>query len=653
MPIFMRSKPRTDTPDGVTIRLLTAGISLLRPHLAGFDSHGNVLGDAQSTSSTGDVLTLHLNTVDPNAEYFIEVQGATSDVFGIGSYGLSVSFDSNSTVTTAGIDAVLRGPYQSLDPNDINAIFVGTTDLFLNSDNGANDTAGNATQLVPSPGYARNSHYEVIGSIATPTDSDYYRIQRADNPPAGQSLVLTVTARALDVNGTTPRIEILDGGGRAVAQQILANGAGMFTVQAGGLSGGGNYVIEAGPNTAVGSPTTGNYAVVAQFGTTAAQGSTLATGTVDSPASSQSFNLYVGVSQLMHLVLSANAVGGPAAAGSAVQMTVMDASANVVYNLTAAAGDTVSGAALFLTPGPYELRFTSISPNGALSPPLAFSLLGEEISDPIGTVVADPTLTPHYPAPTGPPWFLYPGGVLTTAPFLMVKAAAGGSTSPASLVSITVNSASPTLAMGASTQFTATGILSDHTTVDLTSQVSWLSSSTGVAIVSSAGLVTAVAAGESSIFASFEGVTGSSVITVSQQQPPLVFLRSVSLGFGKRHTVSQIRLTLSGPVDIAAARTVGIYRLLTAGTKGGFGAKNAGKIRIKQAVYDSLHNVVILTPLKAFSLARPVQRLNRWRFSRRIARQLWPADRRQSRRSGRRRRTCRHPQERCQHPVNG
>ena len=101
----------------------------------------------QSTSSTGDVLTLHLNTVDPNAEYFIEVQGATSDVFGIGSYGLSVSFDANSTVTTSGIDAVLRGPYQSLDPNDINAIFVGTTDLLLNSDNGANDTAGTATQL--------------------------------------------------------------------------------------------------------------------------------------------------------------------------------------------------------------------------------------------------------------------------------------------------------------------------------------------------------------------------------------------------------------------------------------------------------------------------------------------------------------------------
>ena len=165
--------------------------------------------------------------------------------------------------------------------------------------------------------------------------------------------MLTVTARALDVNGTTPRVTILDGNGNVVSQQILANGAGMFTVQASGLSGGGSYVIEAGPNTAIGSPATGNYALMAQFGTTAAQLSTLAADTLRrSAGSTQSYNLYVGESQLMHLVLSASAVGGPAAPGSAVQMNLLDAAGNVVYSLTAAAGDTVSGAALFLLPGP-------------------------------------------------------------------------------------------------------------------------------------------------------------------------------------------------------------------------------------------------------------------------------------------------------------
>ena len=496
----------------------SAGISLLNPHLTLLDASGNVLGDVQSTSDFGDVVTLHLDQVDPNANYYIEVQGATGDVFGIGSYGVAVTFDANSTVTASAIDAVLRGPYQSLSPNDINAIFLGTANPLFNSDNGANDTPGTATQLIPSPGYARNSHYEVVGSLSGPADSDYYRIQTADNPPNGQTLVLTVTARALDVNGTTPRVTILDGNGNSVAQQILANGAGMFTVQASGLSGGGSYVIEAGPNTAIGSPATGNYALVAQFGTTAAQLSNLASDTLlASAGSTQSFNLYVGESQLMHLILSANAVGGPAAPDSAVQMTMLDATGNVVYSLTAAAGDTVSGAALFLLPGPYTLQFTAIGAAGASSSPLAFSLLGDEISDPIGTVVTDPTLTPYYPAPAGTALVpLSRVAFLTTTPFLdRTKKRRSSRTPPRPWSRSPSHPANPTIAMGASTQFTATGILSDNTTVDLTNQVSWTSSVPGVATVTSAGMVTRVASGQSSVIASFQGVTGSSVLTVS------------------------------------------------------------------------------------------------------------------------------------------
>jgi hypothetical protein len=405
----------------VTVRLQSAGISLLNPHLTLLDSQGNVLGDVQSTTDMGDVVTLHLNQVSSNSTYYIEVQGATGDVFGIGSYGLAVTFDPNSAVTTSAIDAVLRGPYQSLSPNDINSIFLGTANPLFNSDNGINETPGTATQLTPSAGYARNSHYEVLGSLTGPTDSDYYRIQTADNPPSGQTLVLTVTARALDINGTAPRVTILDGNGHVVSQQILANGAGMFSVQASGLNGGGSYVIEAGPNTAIGSPAAGNYFLVAQFGTTAAQLSSLASNTLPSTGSTQSYNLYVGESQLMHLVLSSSTVDGSAAPGSEVQMNILDASGNVIYSLTAAAGDTVSGPALLLTPGAYTVQFTSLNTSGSTNPTLAYTLLGDEISDPIGTVTTDPTLTPGYPVPGMPGWYQYPGGKLSTSPFLVVS----------------------------------------------------------------------------------------------------------------------------------------------------------------------------------------------------------------------------------------
>jgi hypothetical protein len=369
----------------------------------------------------GDVVTLHMNQVTSNATYYIEVQGATSDVFGIGSYGLAVTFDATSAVTTSAIDAVLSGPYQSLSPNDINSIFLGTANPLFNSDNGTNETPGTATQLTPSAGYARNSHYEVLGSLTGPTDSDYYRIQTADNPPSGQTLVLTVTARALDINGTAPRVTILDGNGHIVSQQILANGAGMFSVQASSLSGGGSYVIEAGPNTAISSPAAGNYSLVAHFGTTTAQLSSLASSTLPWAGSAQAYNLYVGESQLMHLVLSASTVDGSAAPGSTVQMNILDASGNVIYSLTAAAGDTVSGPALLLTPGAYTIQFTSLNASGSSNPQLAYTLLGDEISDPIGTVTTDPTLTPGYPVPGMPGWYQYPGGKLSTSPFLVVS----------------------------------------------------------------------------------------------------------------------------------------------------------------------------------------------------------------------------------------
>ena len=144
---FYAFKAPNDYTGPVTIQLRSAGISLLNPHLTLLDASGNVLGDVQSTSDFGDVVTLHLDHVDPNANYYLEVQGATGDVFGIGGYGVAVTFDANSTVTSAAIDAVLRGPYQSLSPNDINAIFLGAADPLFNSTNHANDTPGTATQL--------------------------------------------------------------------------------------------------------------------------------------------------------------------------------------------------------------------------------------------------------------------------------------------------------------------------------------------------------------------------------------------------------------------------------------------------------------------------------------------------------------------------
>jgi plastocyanin len=93
-------------------------------------------------------------------------------------------------------------------------------------------------------------------------------------------------------------------------------------------------------------------------------------------------------------------------------------------------------------------------------------------------------------------------------------------------VSIMVMPANPSIAPGTTEQFMAMGTLSDGTTQDLTSQVTWASTNAAVATVSNAagsqGLATARASGNTTISASLGGIVGSSVLTVTGTPiPPL------------------------------------------------------------------------------------------------------------------------------------
>ena len=81
---------------------------------------------------------------------------------------------------------------------------------------------------------------------------------------------------------------------------------------------------------------------------------------------------------------------------------------------------------------------------------------------------------------------------------------------PATLASIEVTPPSPSAAKGTTAQFRATGVFSDHSTQDLTSQVTWSSSDPAVATISSAagstGLALARDVGSTHISAALNGV---------------------------------------------------------------------------------------------------------------------------------------------------
>ena len=91
----------------------------------------------------------------------------------------------------------------------------------------------------------------------------------------------------------------------------------------------------------------------------------------------------------------------------------------------------------------------------------------------------------------------------------------GGGHQPPTMQSISVGPTTPTITNGASQQFTATAHFSDNSTQDVTSHVTWSSSATSVATISSTGMAQGVAAGTATITAMQSGMSGNTLLTVS------------------------------------------------------------------------------------------------------------------------------------------
>ena len=87
--------------------------------------------------------------------------------------------------------------------------------------------------------------------------------------------------------------------------------------------------------------------------------------------------------------------------------------------------------------------------------------------------------------------------------------------SAATLVSIAVTPANPSIAKGLTQQFTATGTFTDSTTQNLTTSVTWASATTSVATINTTGAAFAAGIGTSTISATSGSVSGSTVLTVS------------------------------------------------------------------------------------------------------------------------------------------
>jgi hypothetical protein len=107
------------------------------------------------------------------------------------------------------------------------------------------------------------------------------------------------------------------------------------------------------------------------------------------------------------------------------------------------------------------------------------------------------------------------GTVTITAAFSGMVGLASLTVSDATLSSITIKPSSPTIALGAHQQFTATGTFSDGSTEPLTGQVIWTSSDIEVALINATGAISTTGTGTSTIEAAFGTVNDMTVLTVN------------------------------------------------------------------------------------------------------------------------------------------
>jgi len=105
------------------------------------------------------------------------------------------------------------------------------------------------------------------------------------------------------------------------------------------------------------------------------------------------------------------------------------------------------------------------------------------------------------------------------------------SVTEAVLVSIAVTPAKPSIVLGNSQQFTATGTYNNGSTQNLTGTATWSSSSPGVATMSTTGLATSVSAGSTTITAAMGSISGSTTL-------------SVTAGGGVQETLVQHKMSL-------------------------------------------------------------------------------------------------------------
>jgi hypothetical protein len=377
----------------VTVRVQTAGISLLTPKLTVYDAAGVVVATAVSTDPLDDSVSVTLNHTEPGTTYYLKVEGGRPDVFGVGGYRLKI------------------------DSGKIPQVLIGTLDTGYDrtslsipeSDGHSNDTLATATNLNQTR-YQSDPQFAnaVTGRVEDATDVDFYSVV----VPVFSTLMpwaMLVGTGCVRNSKFDPTISVFDAAGNRVAADVLLNDNDYYLLQVPNVTPGATYFIKvsadisADPNTSK-----GDYQLGVNYTAQTLVLGQLAADTLSAATPAQARSLTVAKPQVSHFALSAGEAATADVAG--VRMTIFDQNGRAVFVLTALAGQTATGD-VYLGPGTYSVIFRAATKNDTALPAIAFTLRGKSLTDPINPLPQDPNDPPGPIDPGGGPIVGDPGPV--------------------------------------------------------------------------------------------------------------------------------------------------------------------------------------------------------------------------------------------------
>lgn len=371
----------------VSFRVQTSGLSLLTPRLTITTASGQVVGtSAFSGPLSGDTIVT-LNNVKRGTTYYIKVEGARSDVLGIGGYRLKIESGAVSAAQIKAIDATLNG-------KGVN---------FVTNDQHSNDTIATATNLNQAVYQIdQRFDYAINAGLNDTVDQDFYRIVVPAAPASGpQTLVATVAPTGS--SQIDPEITVYNAEGNQITGGILVNDDGTFVVQVPNATAGAAYYLLVSADAFQSDPTrmTGNYLFSIDYRDAPIVLETYVASDLTETKRVDTFSLQVNQSQTLSLLLSSTTGVTGGNAQVAVRMNIYNAQGVIVASLTAQDGQFVSSN-FYLAQGVYTMRFVASTKDGSALPDVAYTLQGRKLTDPEDPPPIDPTMDPTEPPPPPP-----------------------------------------------------------------------------------------------------------------------------------------------------------------------------------------------------------------------------------------------------------